>query len=403
MIKMVDEKIQLPEGVPPLRQYYVYLTSGCNLACRHCWLSPKYQPDGGTGGHLDFDLFKLAIDEGLPLGLTNVKLTGGEPLLHPDFTRIVDVLREKKLGLTIETNGTLMTRELARYLKDNSTLGHVSVSVDGATPEIHDPFRGVKGSFEKACNGIRYLVEAGYRPQVIMSLHSGNVDEIEALVRLAENLGAGSVKFNLVQPTGRGETMTERCQLLDIQQLVELGKWIEFDLERRVSVPLFYSWPIAFYSLHRLLKQDSNQTCGIFGIVGILSSGDLAMCGIGVEVPELIYGKLGVNRVADVWYGNPTLAAIRQDLPDKLEGVCRDCLFRNQCLGSCVAENYYQSHRLTAAFWFCQQAQEGGLFPFERLKNTFVKSRTNNQDHRSSNNTEKEVATLRKSENRNRH
>jgi SynChlorMet cassette radical SAM/SPASM protein ScmF len=364
---MADENIQLPEGVPPLQQYYVYLTAGCNLACRHCWLSPKYQPDGGTGGHLDFDLFKLAIEEGLPLGLTNVKLTGGEPLLHPDFIRIIDVLREKKLGLTIETNGTLMTRELARYLKDNSTLGHISVSVDGATPDIHDPFRGVKGSFEKACNGIRYLVEAGYHPQVIMSLHAGNVDEIEALVRLAEKMGAGSVKFNLVQPTGRGEAMTERSQVLDIRQLIELGKWVEKELQRRVSVPLFYSWPIAFYSLRRLLNQDRSQTCGIFGILGILSSGDLAMCGIGVEVPELIYGRLGLDRVADVWYKNETLVSIRQDLPDKLEGVCRDCLFRNQCFGSCVAENYYQTHRLTAAFWFCQQAQQVGLFSSARL------------------------------------
>jgi SynChlorMet cassette radical SAM/SPASM protein ScmF len=364
---MVDEKFQLPKGVPPLRQYYVYLTAGCNLACRHCWLSPKYQPDGGTGGHLDFYLFKLAIDQGLPLGLSNVKLTGGEPLLHPDFIKMVDLIHEKNLGMVIETNGTLMTPELASYLKNYSTLSHISVSLDGATSAIHDPFRGVKGSFEKACNGIVSLVEKGYRPQVIMSLHSGNVGEIEALVRLAEKMGAGSVKFNLIQPSGRGEAMTDRNQVLDIGKLIKVGNWVEKDLQKRVKIPLFYSWPIAFYGLQRLLHQSINDTCGMFGILGILSSGHLAMCGIGVEVPELTYGKLGVDSLVDVWCQNPTLVSIRQDLPDKLEGVCRECIFRNQCLGSCVAENYHQSHRLTAPHWFCQQSLSAGFFSSARL------------------------------------
>ena len=133
---MVDRKIELPEGIPPLNMYYVYLTGGCNLACQHCWITPTYQAHGGTGGHLDYDLFALAIEEGLPLGLSGVKLTGGEPLLHPDFIRIVDLLREKNLDLTIETNGTLMTDSLAHYLKEKSTLSFISVSLDGASARV---------------------------------------------------------------------------------------------------------------------------------------------------------------------------------------------------------------------------------------------------------------------------
>ena len=194
---MGDGMVALPTGVPRLNTFYAYLTSGCNLACQHCWLSPAYQPDGGTGGHLEYDLFAQAIEEGLPLGLRSVKLTGGEPLLHPDFVRIIDLLRQKELGLTIETNGTLLSRELARYLKEHSTLGHISVSLDGACAETHDPFRGVKGSFDKAVQGVRWLVEAGYRPQVIMSLHAGNVEEIEALVQPGRRAGGG---LGQVQP-----------------------------------------------------------------------------------------------------------------------------------------------------------------------------------------------------------
>jgi SynChlorMet cassette radical SAM/SPASM protein ScmF len=358
---------QLLEGCPPLASYYVYLTGGCNLACRHCWLAPTFQPNGGTGGHLDYDLFALALEEGAPLGLSHVKLTGGEPLLHPDFVRMVDLLKEKDLGLTIETNGTLLDISLARYLKDKSTLGYISVSLDGAEPETHDAFRGVKGSFERTCQAVRYLVEVGYRPQVIMSLHEGNLSEMEALVRLAESLGAGSVKFNLIQPSGRGELMTERGQVLDVRRLIELGKWVEGDLQKRTSIRLHYSQPMAFYGLQRLLNLDG-YSCNIFNILGILHTGHLAMCGIGTQVPELCYGMLGEDHVADVWASNSILIDLRKSLPADLEGICGECIFRDRCLGTCTAENYHLAGRLTAPYWFCRMADEAGLFPPSRRR-----------------------------------
>jgi SynChlorMet cassette radical SAM/SPASM protein ScmF len=364
---MAIERVDLPAGVPALNTYYAYLTGGCNLACQHCWLSPVYQPNGGTGGHLDFRLFAQAIEEGLPLGLRSVKLTGGEPLLHPDFIKIVDLLRQKELGLTIETNGTLLTQELAGHLKEHSTLSHISVSLDGACAATHDPFRGVKGSFERAVQGIRYLVEAGFHPQVIMSLHAGNVDEIEALVRLAESLGAGSVKFNLIQPSGRGEVMTERGKVLGIEKLVELGRWVEGVLQKQTELSLHYSWPVVFHSL-KYLTHNGSDSCGIFGILGLLAGGQYAMCGIGVQIAELTYGQIGQDALAEVWGRHPMLEKLRQSLPVKLEGVCAECLFQAQCLGSCVAENYHQSGRLTAAYWFCEQAEQAGIFPAERFR-----------------------------------
>ncbi len=109
-----------------------------------------------------------------------------------------------------------------------------------------------------------------------------------------------------------------------------------------------------------------SDSCGIFNILGILANGSLAMCGIGMEIPELTYGQLRRDRVLEVWRDHPMLQNLRRDLPGKLEGVCGECLFKNQCLGSCVAENYHQAQRLTAPFWFCQQAQEAGALPVQR-------------------------------------
>jgi SynChlorMet cassette radical SAM/SPASM protein ScmF len=362
-----------PDGIPPLIQYYVYLTAGCNLACQHCWLSPVYQSKGGTGGHLDPSLFKLALEQGLPLGLRNVKLTGGEPLLHPDFLVFVDLLKENNIGLTIETNGTLLTADIVRYLKEKSTIQHIAVSIDGAQAETHDAFRGVRGSFDKAVNGLKMLVAEGFHPQVIMSIHRGNVDEIEELVQLSQGWGAGSVKFNLVQPTGRGESMAEHGRVLDIRRLVEIGRWVEGDLQKRVKFPLSYSWPIILFSLNRLLEPGSSS-CAILNILGILPNGKMAMCGIGEEIPELTYGQLGKDEVAEVWRKNTVLKEIRQDLPENLEGVCGECLFKYQCMGSCVAENYFQTRRLTASYWFCQQAYDAGLLSKNRLSKKEIKA-----------------------------
>lgn len=367
MNKMVDRKLKLPDGVPPLNTYYVYLTAGCNLACQHCWITPTYQAHGGTGGHLDFELFALAIEEGLPLGLSSVKLTGGEPLLHPEFIRFVDFVREKELGLVIETNGTLMTEFLAHYLKEKSTLGHISISLDGATAGTHDLFRGVKGSFDKAVQGIHYLVDAGFHPQVIMSLHAGNVSEIEDLIRFVEKLGVASVKFNLIQPSGRAKVMAKKGQTLDIHRLIEMGKWVENDLQSHTKVKLYYNWPAAFLGLKNLSTLGA-YSCSIFSVLGILSTGHLAMCGIGTQVSELCYGHLGDDRVSDVWATNPMLLDLRVSIPKDFDGICGECILRNQCFGSCIAENYHSNHRLTSSFWFCNEADLAGLFPASRRK-----------------------------------
>jgi len=363
----MSTETQLPEGVPPLTTYYMYITAGCNLACRHCWIEPTFEKDGGTGQCLDYGLFELAIEQALPLGLASIKFTGGEPLLHPEFRRMADYATAKGLRARLETNGTLVTRELACHLKEKTSLYSVAVSVDGATPTTHDYMRNVLGSFEAAKRGIGYLVEAGYRPQVIMSLYPGNVQEIEPLVQWAAESGCGTVKFNIIQPWGRGAHMEQREGLLQIEQLVQLGRWVEKDLQLRVSIPVLYSWPMAFHSIKRL-KRGMGEGCNIFHVLGILSTGHMAMCGIGTQEKDLIYGRLGRDDVAETWTSNPVLLEMRRLLPDQLEGICSLCIFKNRCLGCCVAQNYYTEGCLTAPFWFCRLADDSGLFPSSRRR-----------------------------------
>ena len=102
----------------PLNQIYFYLTEGCDLRCRHCWINPKYQAGASIYPSLDLKLFQHIITQAKDLGLTGVKLTGGEPLLHPNIHTILDIVRSEDLRLVIETNGMRCTPEIADKITD---------------------------------------------------------------------------------------------------------------------------------------------------------------------------------------------------------------------------------------------------------------------------------------------
>jgi SynChlorMet cassette radical SAM/SPASM protein ScmF len=357
----------LREGLPALNTIYFYLTEGCNCKCRHCWITPKYETDGGKWPYLSFKLFKKVVEQGLKLGLSSVKLTGGEPLIHPEILDILKYIEDSGLRLVIETNGIACTPEIAAAAKRCSGI-FVSVSLDGAVPETHNWVRGVDHAYDGALEGIRNLVEAGIRPQLIMSLVKRNKDQVEALIKLAEELGAGSVKFNLVAPImSRGEQMAEQDEVLNVREFIEIGKKIEFELQPKTKLKLHYSYPFAFKNLSTIFEKNDRGRCGIFGIVGVLGSGKYALCGIGESVPELVFGEVEKNQLADIWENNRMLNDIREGIPGKLEGVCGDCIMKNMCLGQCVANNYFVHHSLFAPFWFCEEALKLKVFPESRL------------------------------------
>ncbi|OGO62032.1 MAG: SynChlorMet cassette radical SAM/SPASM protein ScmF [Chloroflexi bacterium RBG_19FT_COMBO_49_13] len=350
----------------PLKTLYFYITEGCNLACRHCWIGPSFDAKGNHHPTLPVELFETAIREAKPLGLISVKLTGGEPLLHPQFTRLLEIIRQEELGLMLETNGLLCTPEIAAEIAKSSNR-FVSVSIDGSDAATHEWVRGVPGAFEAAQQAVRNLVAAGTRPQVIFSLMRRNAGQVDTMVQMVEELGAATLKFNVVQPTARGEKLHEAQETLNIADLIELGRHVEQELAPKTKLKIFFHYPQAFRALHSIASGDGCGNCGIFGILGVIASGHYALCGIGEQVPDLVFGTVGKDRLEVVWRENAILKALREGLPERLEGVCGCCLMQGRCLGSCIAQNYYSKGSLWAPYWFCEQAEEAGLFPASRL------------------------------------
>ena len=188
---------------PALNTLYFYLTEGCNLACRHCWLAPRFDPDGDRYPALPVELFETAIREAKPLGLTGVKLTGGEPLLHPEIVQLLEIVRREELGLTIETNGVLCTPELAAEIA--KIAGPLRIGQHGRRRR-RDARMGARrrGSFDGSPG--RYAT--WWRPA------SGRRSSCRSCAAMPDRWRrwcgwprrwAPSVKFNMVQPSGRGE------------------------------------------------------------------------------------------------------------------------------------------------------------------------------------------------------
>ncbi|HFD40187.1 MAG TPA: radical SAM protein [Anaerolineae bacterium] len=364
------QRLDLPEGVPPLGTLYLYVSGSCNLACRHCWITPEYigfEPgkQAINGRHVPLDYVDKAIREGKPLGLHSIKLTGGEPTLHPQFRELVNLISGAGLRIIMETNGTLIDRSLADFLAE-SKLSFISVSLDGADAATHDALRSVEGSFQRAVEGVRALVRVGYRPQIICTLHKGNIAQVDDVVALAEDLGCGSVKFNLIQEMGRGAQFANQ-QGLSIEECIAENQRVEREVAPRSKVDIYFDIPFAFRPLSRLLRGDLGH-CGILTILGMLHGGELALCGIGTSVPDLVYGNIARDDLQDVWCNSPGLIELRRVIPSGLQGICSECLHRDLCLGSCVANNYHATGRLDAPYQFCAQADALGLFPASRKR-----------------------------------
>ena len=355
----------------PLNFIYFYLTRQCNLRCRHCWISPRFQSTSDISDHtaLGLHVFDDILDQALSMGLSGVKLTGGEPLMHPDFIGILKSVKKRNLRLNVETNAVLCDAEIAQELS-NGKNPFVSVSLDGVNAYTHDWVRGVEGTFQAALRGIRNLVDVGLSPQIIMTIMRINVDQMEDMIHLAEDIGAGSVKFNIVQPTARGENLHRNGETLSINQLVELGRWVETALCDKTPLRVTYSHPHAFRPLGRMFGNngDGCAACGILRIIGVLADGSYALCGIGETLPEMVFGNAKDDYLKDIWVNSPILTELRQGLPDKLEGICNQCLMIRSCLGNCIAQNYYRSNKLWSPFWYCTAAFEAGIFPENRLR-----------------------------------
>lgn len=160
------------------------LTYRCNFNCRHCWLRiPSSAPE--RHAELTFDEVRRVIDDARRMGTRHWNLSGGEPMLRPDFVEIFDYITRKAPHYSLNTNGSLITPQIAERLK---RVGTKMVALYGATADVCDQITRLPDSFEATMRGFAYLKEAGAGFIVQIVPMRDNYHQFDAIVRLAQSL-----------------------------------------------------------------------------------------------------------------------------------------------------------------------------------------------------------------------
>lgn len=190
-------EIPNPSPIPSLRYLEFQITDRCNLRCRHCYI--------GDSRHQDLPLEKVfkVLKEFEEIQGLRLLLSGGEPLLHPNFWKINDVLRDYKFRSALLSNGTLITQEAAKKL----CVHEVQISLDGMK-EGHESIRG-EGTFEKALRAIDHLQEAKIQVSVATMIHGKNLKEFERLASLIQSKKIGEWNVDVPCIAGRMEKNRE--------------------------------------------------------------------------------------------------------------------------------------------------------------------------------------------------
>lgn len=183
------------------------LTQRCNLFCAHCYISASAGADAADE-LTTAECYRVMDDIAYVNPHIFLILTGGEPLLRKDIFDLAAYGAERDFTVVLGTNGVLLREKQAKLMRRSGILG-ASISLDSTHADKHDAFRHQAGAWEGAVRATQVLRGEGLDFSLHMSVTDWNVDEIPAMVDLANDLGANVLNFFFLVRTGRGENLTD--------------------------------------------------------------------------------------------------------------------------------------------------------------------------------------------------
>ena len=251
------------------------MTRRCNLKCIHCYSSSDntFSPD-----ELTTQEGKKLIGDLAEFGSPVILFSGGEPLLRPDLLELAQYAVGKGMRAVISTNGTLITKEIAAKLQKIG-LSYVGVSLDGLE-KTHDRFRGKKGAFDAAIDGIRNCRDAGIKVGIRFTVNKHNLQDVPAMFDLLEKEKIERLCFYHLVYTGRGSrlrkedlTHEETRRLLDLimkrtKELFDAGEPQEIlTVDNHADGPYLYlklkkENPVRAQEVLELLQMNEGNSSG---------------------------------------------------------------------------------------------------------------------------------------------
>ncbi len=251
----------------------------CNLKCVHCYAQSK---DIEYKNELTTQQGKELIDDLAQFGAPVILFSGGEPLMRPDLPELAQYARSKGMRAVISTNGTLIDKKMAKVLKEIG-LSYVGVSLDGMK-ETNDKFRGVKGAFDLALQGMRNCLEEGIKVGLRFTINRKNVNDIPAIFDLLEKEKIPRVCFYHLVYAGRGSKLVkedlsheESRKTLDL--IMDRTKAVHergFPMEV-LTVDNHCDGPYVYF---RLLKEDPERAKDVLELLQ-MNQGNSSGIGIG--------------------------------------------------------------------------------------------------------------------------
>lgn len=341
--------------IPTPRQVAIALTGRCNLHCAYCF----YAGEMAARADLPTPAWLAAFEQLGRLGVMSATLTGGEVFTRRDLFALLDGLIAQRMRYSLLTNGTLIDEHtLAQFNgKRRTRLDLIQVSLDGATPEIHDQSR--PHSFTRALHGLRLLIAAGFPVTVRVTINRHNLDDLDNLAHLLlDELGLPGFSTNAAMPVGAGCRPSEGAGLTPAQTAQAMRSlerlharypgrlqasagpqvlakmYAQMETARRTGQPA-PDWRMGYLS-----------ACGcVFSQIDILHDGSIVPCHM---LPGVVLGNITHDDLGEIWRTHPSLHALRARGEITLASVpgCAGCEWAAQCNGGCPG----LAHQLTGDF-----------------------------------------------------
>jgi len=313
------------------------VTQACELSCDHC------RADAQSARHpeeLSTAEGEELLDQVADFGERQlVVLSGGDPMKRPDLVDLVDYGTDRGLTISLTPSGTdELDAESIEALAD-AGLKRMALSLDGATPERHDAFRGESGSFEATMRAARQAQQAGIPLQINTTVCADTVDDLPAIRDAVAELGAVLWSVFFLVPVGRGRVLDpilpERAERV-MEWLAEVADEAPFGLKtteaphyRRVRrQAAAESGDVASAGAP---TDDENRRASVLagdGFAFVSHTGEVYPSGF---LPQSA-GTVPEDHVAEVYRESDLFTALRDR--DELRGKCGACPFKSVCGGS---------------------------------------------------------------------
>ena len=316
----------------------------CNLHCVHCYSDSANR---AYTGELGTEEGKALLDDLAGFGIPALLLSGGEPLLRPDIFELIEHARVGGIRVTLSTNGTLITPEVARRIHDLG-VSYVGISLDGIG-KTNDMFRGHKGAFDKAMAGFRSCGAVGQRVGLRMTLTRRNCQDLESIFDFIETEGIQRACFYHLVYSGRGSHRDELPPAVARAAVDTILRRARDFVDRGLGIEIFTVDNHAdnAYLYLKLREEDPRRAEEVLALMR-WNGGGLHSSGVGVADidwmgnvhPDQFWmnhtlGNVRERPFSAIWQdlSDPLLAGLRNRAP-LLTGRCGACQWKDVCGGS---------------------------------------------------------------------